>query len=70
MKLTISSHIEKRLQLIADYLGKDKNQLVQEAILNYLEDLEDIKDAEERLNDPLKSYVSIEEMEKKLGLKD
>lgn len=39
-------------------------------IINYLEDLEDIRDAEERLNDSLDSYLTIEEMEKKLGLED
>ena len=70
MNLTLSSQIEKRLQLMAESLGKDKNQLVEDALISYLEDLEDIKDAEESLNEPLESYLTIEEMEKKLGLAD
>ena len=70
MNLILSSHIEKRLQLMADSLGKDKNQLFEDALLTYLEDLEDIKDAEDSLNEPLDSYLTIEEMEKKLGLAD
>ena len=70
MNLTLSSQIEKRLQLMADSLGKDKNQLVEDALISYLEDLEDIQDAQESLNDPKESYLTIEEMEKRLGLED
>ena len=70
MSLILSPHIEKRLQIMADSLGKDKNQIVEDAIISFLEDLEDIRDAEERLKDPLESYLTIEEMEKRLGLED
>ena len=55
---------------MADSLGKDKDQIVEDAIISFLEDLEDIRDAEARLNDPLESYLTIEEMEKRLGLED
>ena len=70
MNLTLSSQIEKRLQLMAESLGKDKNQLVEDALISYLEDLEDIKDAEESLNEPLESYLTIGDMETKLRLAD
>lgn len=71
MNLILSPQIEKRLQIIADSLGKDKDKIVEDAIISFLEDLEDIRDAEARLNDdPLESYLTIEEMEKRLGLED
>lgn len=71
MNLILSPQIEKRLQIMADSLGKDKDQIVEDAIISFLEDLEDIREAEARLNDdPLESYLTIEEMEKRLGLED
>ena len=71
MNLILSPQIEKRLQIIADSLGKDKDKIIEDAIISFLEDLEDIRDAEARLNDdPLESYLTIEEMEKRLGLED
>jgi RHH-type rel operon transcriptional repressor/antitoxin RelB len=70
MNVILPPNIEKRLQLIADSLGKDKNQIIEDAIINFLEDLEDIQDAEESLQEPLESYLTIEEMEKRLGLED
>lgn len=68
--LNLTANIENRLSVLAEELGKKQDELLLEAIINYLEDLEDIRDAQERLNDSFDSYLTIEEMEKKLGLED
>ena len=38
--------------------------------MNYLEEFEDIKDAQERLSNRPNRYLSLEEVEKELGLAD
>ncbi|WP_017296319.1 type II toxin-antitoxin system RelB family antitoxin [Geminocystis herdmanii] len=68
--LSLSPNIENRLSILAHELGKKEDELLQDAIISYLEDLEDIRDAEIRLSDSLNSYVTIEEMEKRLGLEN
>ena len=45
-------------------------EVIEDAIINYWEDLEDTKDTQERLSNPPKLYFTLEEMEKKLGLVD
>lgn len=69
MNLTISPHLENRLSILAQKLGKQENELIEEALINYLEDLEDIKDAEYRLDNP-QSYLTLDELEKSLELED
>ena len=66
--LSLSPNIENRLSILAHELGKKEDELLQDAIISYLEDLEDIRDAEIRLSDSLNSYLTMEEMEKRLGL--
>lgn len=68
--LSLSPNIENRLSILAHELGKKEDELLQDAIVSYLEDLEDIRDAEVRLSDSLDSYFTIEEMEKRLGLEN
>lgn len=67
--LSLSSQIENRLSILAHELGKKEEELLQDAIINYLEDLEDIRDAEYRLDNP-ESYLTLDELEKSLDLED
>jgi RHH-type rel operon transcriptional repressor/antitoxin RelB len=65
--------IEKRLAELARSTGRTKTFYVREAIMEYLDDLEDIYLAEKRLGNYYagKSRASsIEEVERKLGLAD
>lgn len=66
----LSPEIESKLSVISQQVGLGKNELIVEAIMNYLEDFEDIKDAQERLSNPPSRYLSLEEVEKELGLAD
>jgi RHH-type rel operon transcriptional repressor/antitoxin RelB len=69
INLSLSPQTENRLSLIAYQLGKKENELIEEAIINYLEELEDIREAEYRLNNP-DSYFTLEQLEKNLGLEN
>jgi RHH-type rel operon transcriptional repressor/antitoxin RelB len=69
MNLSLSPQLENRLSILAQELGKKENELIEEALISYLEDLEDIKDAEYRLSNP-DSYLTIDELEKSLELED
>ena len=64
---------EKRLDTLAKSTGRSKSFYVREAILEYLEDLEDIYLAEEvlvRVRRGEERTYPIEEVEKRLGLAD
>lgn len=67
--LSLSPQVENRLSILANELGKKEEDLLQDAIISYLEDLEDVRDAEYRLNNP-ESYLTLDELEKSLDLAD
>ncbi|BAQ60581.1 hypothetical protein GM3708_987 [Geminocystis sp. NIES-3708] len=50
--LNLSRQVENRLSILAHELGEKEEELLQDAIINYLEDLEDIKDTKYRLDNP------------------
>jgi RHH-type transcriptional regulator, rel operon repressor / antitoxin RelB len=73
LAVRLPSDIEKRLAELARTTGRTKTFYVREAILEYLDDLEDIYLAEKRLGNHYsgKSRASsIEEVERELGLAD
>ena len=61
--------IETRLDLLAKKTGRTKTFYVREAILEHLEDMEDVYLAEKRLKHPARKY-SLDEAEDALGLED
>ncbi|MEA5536753.1 CopG family transcriptional regulator [Crocosphaera sp. XPORK-15E] len=67
--INLSPEIESRLSIISQKIGLGEDELIVEAIINYSEDFEDIKDAQERLLNPPDHYLSLEEVEKELSLR-
>jgi len=65
----LPSKIEKRLEKLARKTGRTKTFYVREAILQYLDDLEDYHLAARRLEENLLG-VPLEEVERRLGLQD
>ena len=59
--------IEKRLELLAKKTGRTKTFYAREAIIEHLEDLEDLYLAMERLENPGKTY-SAQDVKRELGL--
>ena len=65
----LPASIEKRLEKLARKTGRSKTFYVREAILQHLEELEDYYLAVQRLEENLQG-VSLEEVERRLGLAD
>ena len=67
LAIRLDPEIEKRLMDLARKTGRTKTYYAREAILEHLEDLEDIYLADERLRRPAKTY-SAREVKRDLGL--
>ncbi|MBD3265837.1 ribbon-helix-helix protein, CopG family [bacterium] len=67
--LQLDDDLEKRLEALSIRTGRSKKDCIREAILEYLEEVEDRELAMERLNHPTKK-LTMEEVEKNLGLED
>jgi RHH-type rel operon transcriptional repressor/antitoxin RelB len=66
--INLAENIEERLLANCQQIGREENELIEEAILNYLEDLEDSRDAQERLANCPERYFTLAEVEQELGL--
>lgn len=67
LAIRLDSDTEKRLERLAKRTGRTKTFYAREAILEHLEDLEDIYLATRRLERRAKTY-SAEEVKRELGL--
>ena len=67
LAIRLDSDIEERLERLAKLTGRTKTYYAREAILEHLEDLEDIYLATERLKSPGKIH-SAEEVKRELCL--
>ena len=67
MGIRLPEDIDKRLALLAQRTGRTKTYYAREAILRYIDDLEDAYIALERLNNP-GPRLTMEEAKKALGL--
>jgi RHH-type transcriptional regulator, rel operon repressor / antitoxin RelB len=67
LALRLPPEIEERLEALAKRTGRSKSFYAREAILQHLDDLEDYYLAVERIAEP---RVSLEDMERRLGLDD
>ncbi len=70
LSINLSPEIESKLFFLSQKIGIKEDELIQDAIINYLEEFEDINDAQERLSNPPNSYLNLEEVEKELDLAD
>jgi RHH-type rel operon transcriptional repressor/antitoxin RelB len=67
LAIRLDPEIERRLELLAKKTGRTKTFYAREAILEHLEELEDVYLATQRLERPGKTY-SAEEVKHELGL--
>lgn len=67
LAIRLDPDIESRLERLAKKTGRTKTFYAREAILEHLEDLEDVYLATQRLERPGKTY-SAEEVKHELGL--
>lgn len=69
LAITLPTDIEERLANLAEQTGRTKTFYAREAILNYIEDIEDTYIALKRLENPLETYTQ-EEVEEICGVVD
>jgi RHH-type rel operon transcriptional repressor/antitoxin RelB len=67
LAIRLPESIEERLAALADETGRSKTALAREAIVEYLDDLEDYYLAEARSRNNRKT-IPMEEVERELGL--
>ena len=67
LALRLNPEIEERLDRLAKKTGRTKSYYAREAILEHLDDLEDIYLAMQRLKHPAKTF-SAKEVKRELGL--
>jgi len=67
MAVQIPAEIESKLQEVAQRTGESTDSLVREALLSYLEDMDDVAVAKEHLLHP-DDTISLDELKKNLGL--
>ena len=67
MAVQIPAEIESKLQEVAQRIGESTDSLVREALLSYLEDMDDVAVAKEHLLHP-DDTISLDELKKNLGL--
>lgn len=73
LAIRLPADIEKRLDRLAKRTGRTKTWYVREAVLNHLEDLEDVYYAEKELiaiREGRSKTIPIEEVMKRYGLED
>jgi RHH-type rel operon transcriptional repressor/antitoxin RelB len=69
LSIRLSNDVESRLNQLAETTGRTKTFYAKEAILKYLDDMEDTYIAINRLETPSKR-ISLEDVENELGLDD
>ena len=69
LAIRLPESIEERLDALARETGRTKTSLAREAILEYLDDLEDLYLAEARARRN-RNTIPLEEVERTLGLRD
>ena len=65
--IRLDKELEQELDLIAKARGSNRSALVREAIIQFLEDNEDLQLAKESLSN-MKSAKSLKQLRKELGL--
>ncbi|PWB55200.1 MAG: anti-toxin [Nitrosomonadales bacterium] len=69
LAVRLPEEIENRIALLARSTGRTKSFYVREAVVEYLDDLEDYYLAEARGNSPLPA-IPLDQIERDLGLAD
>ncbi|MBL8581360.1 MAG: CopG family transcriptional regulator [Rhizobiaceae bacterium] len=70
LTVRLPSDIEERLEAVARKIGRTKDEVVVEAIIEEIQDLEDGLVAIERLQSGDAEYFTLDEVRERLGLKD
>jgi len=68
VSVRLDDELESKLNTIAKLTNRSKSFFIKEALREYLEDIEDILEAKERLSDPKRETISLDELKKELNV--
>ncbi len=68
LSVRLDAHTEQFLETLAKETHRPKSFFVKEALKNYMQDMEDYYEAQVRSRDENRNLISVEELEKSLGL--
>ncbi len=68
ISVRLPEEMEARIDRLAKVTKRPKSFFIREALANYLEDMEDYYEALKRQKDNERNLISIEELERALGL--
>ncbi|BCD62083.1 RHH-type transcriptional regulator, rel operon repressor / antitoxin RelB [Nitratiruptor sp. YY08-26] len=68
LTVRLDKELEQKLEKLAILTKRPKSFFVKEALRQYLEDIEDILDAKERVNDPAKELITLDELKRELNV--
>ena len=68
ISLRIPDELAEDIDSICSESSRPKSYVIRQAITQYIEDYQDYRDAEQRLKDKNKTFVSLEEMKARLGV--
>jgi len=68
VSVRLDDELESKLNTIAKLTNRSKSFFIKEALREYLEDIEDILEAKERLSDPKREIISLDELKKELNV--
>ncbi|WOE69011.1 ribbon-helix-helix domain-containing protein [Hydrogenimonas thermophila] len=68
ISVRLNQELEKELEEIAKITNRPKSFFIKEALKEYLEDVKDILDAKERISDPKREMITLDELKRELDV--
>jgi RHH-type rel operon transcriptional repressor/antitoxin RelB len=68
ISVRLDKQLETELEKVAKLTNRPKSFFVKEALREYLEDIKDLFEANERLSDPKRETVTLDTLKKELDL--
>jgi len=68
ISVRLDQKLEKELEEIAKITNRPKSFFIKEALKEYLEDIKDILEAKERISDPKRELITLDELKRELDV--
>ncbi|BBG65335.1 RelB/StbD replicon stabilization protein [Hydrogenimonas sp.] len=68
ISVRLDRDLEKELEEIAKITNRPKSFFIKEALKEYLEDIKDILEAKERISDPKRELITLDELKRELDV--
>jgi len=68
ISVRLDEELEKELEKLAKLTKRPKSFFVKEALREYLQDIKDVLEAKERLSDPKRELLTLDELKRELDV--